>query len=209
MRTCPRRMLSRARPADRGARRGRCPTRGPLPEGLGGAVCPNLPQRPGSSRSVGGESLIFRAFVCGRSRPGAPLWQIWTRSCPRSPQAPHPHHPGPTHPRIMTIPAHVPAAPGEKGSMGLSHQSQRLRGDRRGAAGGMGVGGQGGVARAASGGAAGPRCAVSEGSGRCCTFDRDRPATDRRNHAETPRRSTPLKSSHVQRGPLCTWEPAR
>ena len=44
--------------------------------------------------------------------------------------------------------------------------------------------------------------------GRCCTFDRDRPATDRRNHAETLRRSTPLKSSHVQRGPLCTWEPA-
>ena len=44
------------------------------------------------------------------------------------------------------------------------------------------------------------------GLGRCCTFDRNRLAEDRRNHAETPRRSTPLKSSHVQSGPLCTWE---
>ena len=54
--------------------------------------------------------------------------------------------------------------------------------------------------------AAGPGCAASGRPGRCCTFDRDRPAADRRNHAETPRCSTPLESSHVQRGPLCTWE---
>ena len=36
------------------------------------------------------------------------------------------------------------------------------------------------------GDAVGPGCAVSGGSGRCCTFDRDRPAADRRNHAENP-----------------------
>ena len=59
------------------------------------------------------------------------------------------------------------------------------------------------------GGAAGPGCAVSGRRRRCCTFDRDRLATDRRNHAETLRRSTPLKSSHVQSGPFCTWEPVR
>ena len=47
------------------------------------------------------------------------------------------------------------------------------------------------------------------GSRRCCTFDRDRLAMDRRNHAETPRRSTPLKLSHVQSRSFCTWEPVR
>ena len=46
------------------------------------------------------------------------------------------------------------------------------------------------------------------GSRRCCTFDRDRLAIDRRNHAETPRHSTPLKLSHVQNRSFCTWEPA-
>ena len=30
---------------------------------------------------------------------------------------------------------------------------------------------------------------------------------DRRNHAETPRHSTPLKLSHVQSRSFCTWEP--
>ena len=45
------------------------------------------------------------------------------------------------------------------------------------------------------------------GSRRCCTFDRDRLAMDRRNHAETPRRSTPLKLSYVQSRSFCTWEP--
>ena len=41
--------------------------------------CPNLPQRPGSSRGAQEESLIFRGFLRDLSRPGAPLWQIWTR----------------------------------------------------------------------------------------------------------------------------------
>ena len=44
-------------------------------------------------------------------------------------------------------------------------------------------------------------------SGRCCTFDRDPPPEDPRNHAETSRNSTLMKSSHVQSGSLCTWEP--
>ena len=48
------------------------------PRGRGGVVCPNLLQRPRSSRSAERESLIFRAFVRGRSRPGAPLQQIRT-----------------------------------------------------------------------------------------------------------------------------------
>ena len=39
----------------------------------GGAVCPNLLQRPRSRRSARGESLIVRASSRGRSRPGAPL----------------------------------------------------------------------------------------------------------------------------------------
>ena len=53
--------------------------RGDSPRGAtGGAGCPNLLQRPESRRDAGGESLIFRASSRGRSRPGAPLWQIWT-----------------------------------------------------------------------------------------------------------------------------------
>ena len=43
---------------------------------------------------------------------------------------------------------------------------------------------------------------------RSCTFDRNPSSEDPRNHAETPRRSTPVKSSHVQNDPLCTWESA-
>ena len=57
------------------------------------AGCPNLPQRPRSDRSARGGSLIFRAFLRGRSRSGVPLWQIWTRPRPGSPQEPHQHHP--------------------------------------------------------------------------------------------------------------------
>ena len=57
------------------------------------------------------------------------------------------------------------------------------------------------------GGAAGVGCAASGRWRRCCTFDRDRLAMDRRNHAETPRHSTPLKLSHVQSRSFCTWEP--
>ena len=58
----------------------------------GGAVCPNLLQRPGSSRGAREETLIFRASSRGRSRRGAPLQQIWTRSRPGSFQNPHPPH---------------------------------------------------------------------------------------------------------------------
>jgi len=59
------------------------------PEGL---CCPNLPQRPRSRRDTRRETLIFCAFDRGRSRPRAPLWQIWTRSHTGPPQEPHPHH---------------------------------------------------------------------------------------------------------------------
>ena len=58
----------------------------------GGAVCPNLLQRPGPSRSTGRETLIFRASTRGRSRRETPLQQIRTRPRPGSPQEPHPHH---------------------------------------------------------------------------------------------------------------------
>ncbi len=63
-----------------------------LPGRPAAAVCPNLPQRPGSSRNAGRESLIFRASPHGRSRRGAPLWQIWTHPSPGSPQESHQHH---------------------------------------------------------------------------------------------------------------------
>ena len=77
----------------RGARHGRRPSGGrPSARGPGGAVCPNLLQRPRSRRSAGRESLIFRASSRGRSRRGAPLQQIWTRSRPGSFQKPHPPH---------------------------------------------------------------------------------------------------------------------
>ena len=46
-----------------GDRRSRRPCRGPR-----SSVCPNLLQRPGSCRSAGGGSSIFRAFIHGRSR---------------------------------------------------------------------------------------------------------------------------------------------
>ena len=61
--------------------------------------CPNLLQRPRPGRSVGRESLIFRASSRGRSRRGTSLWQIWTRPRPGPPQEPHLHHPAPAHPR--------------------------------------------------------------------------------------------------------------
>ena len=62
------------------------------PGARGGAGCPNLLQRPGSSQSAGGGSLIFRAFIRGLSRPGAPLQQIWTRPRPSLSHESHPHH---------------------------------------------------------------------------------------------------------------------
>ena len=49
-----------------------------LPDRSAPADCPNLPQRPRPSRSAREETLIFRGFIRGRSRRGAPLWQIWT-----------------------------------------------------------------------------------------------------------------------------------
>ena len=95
----------------------------------GGAVCPNLPQRPGSSRNAGGESLVFRASSRRRSRSGAPLQQIWTRRRSRSSQKPHTHHPAPPVPVTAPIRAHGPPIParkahysGEKGSVNLSHR---------------------------------------------------------------------------------------
>ena len=66
--------------------------RPPLGEGPWWRSCPNLLQRPGSSQSAGRESLIFRASSRGRSRRGAPLQQIWTRSRPGSSQKPHSPH---------------------------------------------------------------------------------------------------------------------
>ena len=60
--------------------------------------CPNLLQRPRSGRSAGGESLVFRAFLRGRSGRGAPLQQIWTNPRPRPSQEPHPHHRDPLNP---------------------------------------------------------------------------------------------------------------
>ena len=66
--------------------------RPPLGEGPWWRSCPNLLQRPGSGLSAGRESLIFRASSRGRSRRGAPLQQIWTRSRPGSFQKPHPPH---------------------------------------------------------------------------------------------------------------------
>ena len=62
------------------------------PHAAGPGRCPNLLQRPGSSRSTGRESLIFRASSRGRSRPGAPLQQIWTDRRPDQSHAPHAPH---------------------------------------------------------------------------------------------------------------------
>ena len=81
--------------------------------------CPNLLQRPGSSRSAGGESLIFRASSRGRSGRGAPLQQIWTRPAPDRPRSPtrttpHRARPSPPHhddPDPRTV------APSEKGPL--------------------------------------------------------------------------------------------
>ena len=66
----------------------RPPADRPLRGARDGAGCPNLPQRPRSRRNAGKETLIFRAFLRGRSRLGAPLWQIWTRPAQTSPRSP-------------------------------------------------------------------------------------------------------------------------
>ena len=68
----------------------------PPPAGArGGAGCPNLLQRPGSSRSVEKETLIFRASSRRRFRRGAPLQQIRTRLRPGLSQDPHTPHRAP------------------------------------------------------------------------------------------------------------------
>ena len=85
----------------------------PLPGARGGAGCPNLPQRPGSSRNARRESLIFRGFVRGRYRRGAPLWQILTRPRPGPSQEPHQHHHMPAHPLHSADPAPEAAGSGE------------------------------------------------------------------------------------------------
>ena len=158
--TPPWRTFPRVRPADRGTRRGRRPTNSGPPGARGGAGCPNLLQRPGLRRSAGEESLVFRAFIRGRSCRGAPLWQIRTRPAPDRPRSPTRTTPRPAFPH---------------------RRADRRRITRVG-------------------------CAISGWSGRSCTFDRDPLSEDPRNHAETPRRSTPVRSSHVQTGALCTWE---
>ena len=91
----------------------------------GVASCPNLPQRPGSSRNTGRESLIFRAFLRDRSRRGAPLWQIWTRPRPGPPQEPHQHHHAPAHPSCradsdLRTRTHGPPFPARKAQCELS-----------------------------------------------------------------------------------------
>ena len=87
----------------------------PLPGARGGAGCPNLPQRPGSGRSAGGESLIFRASAHRRSRPGAPLWQIWTRPPPR------------IIPGATPAPSHARSSPTPRRPRPLSRQSCEVR----------------------------------------------------------------------------------
>ena len=59
-----------------------------LPSRSAPAGCPNLPQRPRSNRSAREKPLIFRASSHRRSRPGAPLWQIWTHPAPNHPTNP-------------------------------------------------------------------------------------------------------------------------
>ena len=71
----------------------------PFPGVRSDAGCPNLPQRPGSSRSAREESLIFRASSRRRSRPGAPLWQIRTRPRPGPSHQPRQHQ-NPGAPRV-------------------------------------------------------------------------------------------------------------
>ena len=89
----------RASSGRRGARHGRHRTRSRPPRrGRGGAVCPNLLQRPRAHREARRGSLIFRASARRRSRPGAPLQQIRTRLRPGPPRS------SPTRPTRLSIP---------------------------------------------------------------------------------------------------------
>ena len=106
----------RPRPGGLPSRVAPSPARARPPCGArGDAGCPNLLQRPGSSRSDERETLIFRASARRRSRRGGPLQQIRTRTRPGPPQEPHAHHPAPAHPRHHDDPALRAAVPGEKG----------------------------------------------------------------------------------------------
>ena len=103
----------------------------PLPGTRGGTGCPNLPQRPGSSRNARRESLIFRVFVHGRSRPGAPLWQIWTHPRPGSSQESHQHRqsrarpsPSPRRPSCGLAGAGTPTGPFPRGLGELHKRSE-------------------------------------------------------------------------------------
>ena len=87
--------------------------------------CPNLLQRPGSGRSAGRESLIFRAFILGRSGRGAPLQQIWTRPAPDRPRSPtrttpHRARPSPPPQRRRT---HGPSRPVKKAHCALPRRT--------------------------------------------------------------------------------------
>ena len=101
--------------ASRGVQGAVVATRAAHPGIHGGAVCPNLLQRPRSRRSAGGESLVFRGSYRGRSRSGAPLQQIWTRPRPGPPQESHQHRPGRVRPRTTRTtgsrPCGAPPAP--------------------------------------------------------------------------------------------------
>ena len=99
---------------------------------LGGAVCPNLLQRPGSSRGAGGGSLIFRASSRGRSGRGAPLQQIWTTARPESPQGSHPHHRAGVPPRRTRMRAAGPSGAARRAGSGAPpRRSSPRRGRRR------------------------------------------------------------------------------
>jgi len=103
----------------------------------GGTGCPNLPQRPGSRWKSGRESLIFRTFIRGQSRPGAPLWQIWTRLCSGSSQEPHASHRGHALLRRISLGRRRrPATPTRGAHWAFSHQERRCgAGDRCGGGG--------------------------------------------------------------------------
>ena len=97
-------------PGRSGCRRGRRPARGAPPGARSGAGCPNLLQRPGSSRDAREKTLIFRTFFRGRSQPGAPLQQIWTRPVPD-----HPRSPTRTTGASLSVVA-IPAGPRRRGA---------------------------------------------------------------------------------------------
>ena len=85
-----------------------------LPDRPTPAGCPNLPQRPRPSRSAREETLIFRASAHSRHRPGAPLWQIWTRPAPGRHRNPTSTTPRPPIPLTTPARTHGPLFPARK-----------------------------------------------------------------------------------------------